>query len=91
VGRQLIGDDANAVFALHVITLVNHHHLSEPIPQSAYSALTTRFAEMWELGLRTLQIIEVADGHVILALSLTLPTQRRQSANRSAAPGRANT
>jgi hypothetical protein len=47
-------------------TLVNHHRLSEPIPESAYAALTARFDEMRELGLRTFQIIEVAEDHVIL-------------------------
>ena len=49
-----------------MFTLVNHHRLSEPIPESAYAALTARFAEMRDLGLRTFQIIEVADDHVIL-------------------------
>jgi hypothetical protein len=34
-----------------VFTLVNHHHLAEPIPESAYAALTARFEEMRELGL----------------------------------------
>jgi hypothetical protein len=49
-----------------VFTLVNHHRLSEPIPESAYAALTERLAEMRALGLRTFQIIRVADDHVIL-------------------------
>jgi hypothetical protein len=49
-----------------VFTLVNHHRLSEPIPESAYAALTARFAEMRDLGLRTFQIVKVADDHVIL-------------------------
>jgi hypothetical protein len=49
-----------------VFTLVNHHRLSEPIPEAAYAALSARFAEMRELGLRTFQIIEVAEDHVIL-------------------------
>ena len=49
-----------------MFTLVNHHHLAEPIPESAYAKLSARFDEMRELGLRTFQIIEVADDHVIL-------------------------
>jgi hypothetical protein len=49
-----------------VFTLVNHHRLLEPIPESAYAALTARFAEMRDLGLRTFQIVKVADDHVIL-------------------------
>ena len=49
-----------------VFTLVNHHYLAEPIPESAYEALAARFTEMRELGLRTFQIIKVADDHVIL-------------------------
>jgi hypothetical protein len=49
-----------------MFTLVNHHHLSEPIPESAYAAVTERFTEMRDLGLRTFQIINVADDHVIL-------------------------
>jgi hypothetical protein len=49
-----------------VFTLVNHHHLAEPIPESAYAELSARFDEMSELGLRTFQIIEVANDHVIL-------------------------
>ncbi len=49
-----------------MFTLVNHHHLSEPIPDSAYAELTARFPEMRERGLRTFQIIEVAADHVIL-------------------------
>ncbi len=49
-----------------MFTLVNHHHLAEPIPESAYAALTERFAEMRDGGLRTFQIIKVADDHVIL-------------------------
>ena len=64
-----------------VFTLVNHHHLSEPIPQSAYAALTTRFAEMCELGLRTFQIIEVADGEVILVAVFDSAEARKPSAN----------
>lgn len=49
-----------------MFTLVNHHHLAEPIPESAYEALSARFDEMRELGFRTFQIIKVADDHVIL-------------------------
>jgi hypothetical protein len=49
-----------------MFTLVNHHRLSEPILESAYTALSARFEEMRELGLRTFQIIEVAEDHVIL-------------------------
>jgi hypothetical protein len=49
-----------------VFTLVNHHHLAEPIPESAYEALAERFADMRELGLQTFQIVKVADDHVIL-------------------------
>ena len=49
-----------------MFTLVNHHRLSEPIPESAFAALTARFAEMRDLGLRTFQIVKVAEAHVIL-------------------------
>jgi hypothetical protein len=49
-----------------MFTLVNHHRLSEAIPESAYASLAARFAEMRSLGLRTFQIIKVADDHVIL-------------------------
>ncbi|HEV2591030.1 MAG TPA: hypothetical protein VGU02_03965 [Gaiellaceae bacterium] len=49
-----------------MFTLVNHHRLREPIPAAAYEALSGRFDEMRELGLQTLQVISVADDHVIL-------------------------
>jgi hypothetical protein len=49
-----------------VFTLVNHHRLSEAIPESAYASLAARFDEMRSLGLRTFQIVKVADDHVIL-------------------------
>jgi hypothetical protein len=49
-----------------MLTLVNHHYLAEPIPESANAELTARFPDMRERWLRTLQIIEVAADHVIL-------------------------
>lgn len=49
-----------------VFTLVNHHHLSEPLPDSAYESLTARSAEMQNLGLRAFQLIKVSDDHLIL-------------------------
>ncbi len=49
-----------------MFTLVNHHRLAEPLPVSAHEALTARYAEMRDMGLRTFQLIEVADDHLIL-------------------------
>jgi hypothetical protein len=51
-----------------MVTVVNHLRLVEPLGEEAFTAFEKAFPTMQEAGCRALQIVKVADDHLVLLL-----------------------